>query len=1040
MNAMLSVVVPVYNTEAYLERCLQSLRGQTLREIEVLVVDDCSPDGSRAIMERYAKEDSRFRVVANEKNRGLFGARVAGAAQAKGRYIAFLDSDDYVFPDFYRLAVEKAEEGSFDVVMGDTVFVNDKGEKTVRPVHMDCTPDEVYHGDEVRRCFYGQELRCYAWHTVWNKIYRKTLWDRCEPYFVALTDHIIMTEDIAFSSLLLYEAQSLVRIHVPCVYYCANEGASTNFTPNPKKVMKSYTDIVLVFEFVERFLKEKKDDVCLKHLARGREFYCRMWHTNVVEVCGKSAEGRKRIAELTARLAPGLKDFTPDRCQAWFESTRLIYDPTMEGIKAKIMDEKTEVVSFDVFDTLLLRPFAEPTDLFEMMQPEMTRRAGAAQIPFAEIRKSSEAEARRRNANVSEDITLDAIYETMAEFYPIPEKICQEMKAVERAYEIRFAQPRVSGAQLLSLAVSLGKRVVLISDMYLDADTITAMLHKCGITQWDRLYLSSECGKLKYTGNLYRRALNDLSVSPGAMLHIGDNADADGRAAERVGIRTAIQPKPISTFCDLSRSRISQLGRQSLASFSGPGAMNSLQLRCRNALIANRFYDNAFQAMNPVTYFSGSYALAGYAAVGPHLLAVAQWVIDTVVEKGFRYVAFLARDGYLVKKAVEILLPEALRDKVQLDYLVASRKTLIPALARNPWDFYYLPINWHSYTPALTWKMLEFCAMGEEKDFQRTIARNGLAWKTPFSSQFAFHQCIEVFLGKFYSREKHEAALATLKEYYRPLCSEDAVCFDMGYSGRLQAGISTVCGRPVPVMFVHEDAGGSCERLRSAYQFETYRFYEAVPGMSGAMREFLLSADEPGAQGIVMENGRPVVRYGRNDMNRAGAYTVEVIQKNALRFVRDWKNTFAGTPAEHVNRLQFSAPFESMMRYISPEDLKMFYQIEFEDVVFAGNAHLDFTKLIYDQSNQANEALKYLPLPRGDAGDRQAVSANQPSDALYTGDTVVFHPSQMGKLKRAVGYALFDRQRLKFVLSTRLQKHPKMYGCAKKAYHCIRRR
>lgn len=1036
---MLSVVVPVYNTEAYLERCLQSLRDQSLHDIEVLVVDDCSPDGSRAIMDGFAKKDERFKVVVNKENKGLFGARLAGTMQAKGKYLAFLDSDDYVFPDFYRIAVERAEEGSFDVVMGDTVFVDDKGEKTVRPVHIDCTPENEYHGDEVKKCFYGQELRCYAWHTVWNKIYRKNLWDRCAPYFAKLTEHVIMTEDVAFSSLLLYEAQSFIHIHVPCVYYCANEGASTNFTPNPKKVMKNYTDIVRVFEFVERFLKEKRDDACLEHLKRGREFYCRMWHNPVMQVCGKTSEDRREIAELTNRLAPGLKTYEPDRSQNWFESIRLIFDPTMESIKTKIMDSQIEVVSFDVFDTLLLRPFTDPTDLFELMQPEMTRRTGVMQIPFPEIRRNSEIEARRRNANISEDITLDAIYETMAEFYPIPVEICQEMKAVERAYEIRFAQPRVSGVQLLMLAKSVGKRVVLISDMYLDADTITGMLRKCGITQWEKLYLSSECGMLKYSGNLYRYALEELGVSPEAVLHIGDNFDVDGVAAQRVGLKTAIQPKPVNLFFDLGRSRISLLGKQSFASFAGPKGSDCLDVRCKNALIANRFYDNAFQAMNPVTYFSGSYALAGYAAVGPHLLAVAQWVIDTIATKGFRYVAFLARDGYLVKKAVELLLPEAMREKVKLDYLVASRKTLIPALTMNPCDFYCLPINWHSYTPALTWKMLEFCARGEEKDFQRTIARNGLAWKTPFSSLFAFHQCIEVFLGKFYSKEKHEAAVATLKEYYKPLCSEDAVCFDMGYSGRLQAGISAVCGRPVPVMFVHEDAAGNCERLKKAFQFETYRFYDVVPGMSGAMREFLLSADEPGALGIVMENGKPVVRYGQNDMNRAGRYTVEVIQKNALRFVSDWKDTFAGTTVEHVNRLQFSAPFESMMRYITEEDLKMFYQIEFEDVVFAGDAQLDFARLIYEQSHQANEALKYLPVTKDGTGEKQVVYINQPSDAMSAGDTVVFHPSQVGKLKRAVGYALFDKQRLRSVLSLRLQKHPKVFVCAKKVYHCIRK-
>ena len=117
----LSVVVPVYGTEKYLRQCLDSLCRQTLRDAEFILVDDASPDRSIRIMEEYAARDSRFRILRHESNRGLFAARLTGVKAAQGEYVAFLDSDDYVSVDFYRSAVERADDGGFDVVMGDTV-------------------------------------------------------------------------------------------------------------------------------------------------------------------------------------------------------------------------------------------------------------------------------------------------------------------------------------------------------------------------------------------------------------------------------------------------------------------------------------------------------------------------------------------------------------------------------------------------------------------------------------------------------------------------------------------------------------------------------------------------------------------------------------------------------------------------------------------------------------------------------------------------------------------------------------------------------
>lgn len=106
-----SVIVPVYNTEAYLEACLDSLRAQSCEEIEVLMIDDGSTDGSADILRRYAEEDARFRFFQQE-NRGVSAARNLGLAHARGKYILFVDSDDRVAADYAADLTAALEQGS----------------------------------------------------------------------------------------------------------------------------------------------------------------------------------------------------------------------------------------------------------------------------------------------------------------------------------------------------------------------------------------------------------------------------------------------------------------------------------------------------------------------------------------------------------------------------------------------------------------------------------------------------------------------------------------------------------------------------------------------------------------------------------------------------------------------------------------------------------------------------------------------------------------------------------------------------------------
>lgn len=117
-----SVIVPVYNAEKYLERCIRSLTNQTLKEIEILLVDDDSTDGSLRICQQAAQEDPRIQVI-HKVNEGAGKARNAALPLATGEYIGFVDSDDFVEPDMFRTLCEKAESYRAELVMSGVLYV-----------------------------------------------------------------------------------------------------------------------------------------------------------------------------------------------------------------------------------------------------------------------------------------------------------------------------------------------------------------------------------------------------------------------------------------------------------------------------------------------------------------------------------------------------------------------------------------------------------------------------------------------------------------------------------------------------------------------------------------------------------------------------------------------------------------------------------------------------------------------------------------------------------------------------------------------------
>ncbi len=214
---LLSVIVPVYNTEPYLQRCLDSIIRQTYTNLEIILVDDGSTDGSGRICEEYAEKDGRIKVL-HKTNGGLVSARKAGLQVAAGEYATYVDSDDFIEQGMYECYMHLALETDADVVTGGKI--RDYGSHVV-PESESAVPG-VYKGRNLERL---REMLIDAKHFfkynvsvhIYDKIYRTPL---LKKYQMQVPDKIIIGEDAAVVYPLLFDAKSIYITGKNYYHYC----------------------------------------------------------------------------------------------------------------------------------------------------------------------------------------------------------------------------------------------------------------------------------------------------------------------------------------------------------------------------------------------------------------------------------------------------------------------------------------------------------------------------------------------------------------------------------------------------------------------------------------------------------------------------------------------------------------------------------------------------------------------------------------------------------------------------------------------------
>lgn len=236
-NELISVIVPIYNVEKYLDRCINSIINQTYTNLEIILVDDESPDDCGRICDEYAKKDSRIKVI-HQKNKGLSGARNSGIDIAAGEYIAFVDSDDYIDCDMYRTLHEDIVREHAGMAICGRYYEFEDGRRVQR-YKLD-KEIKVYSGKEAiieMNNFSSFDM------AAWDKLYRRSMWTNIRfPQGKLSEDFFIMYQ-------LLDQAGKVVFNPKPLYFYIQRQNSiSRNKKINWDFIEASHNQMVYLCE------------------------------------------------------------------------------------------------------------------------------------------------------------------------------------------------------------------------------------------------------------------------------------------------------------------------------------------------------------------------------------------------------------------------------------------------------------------------------------------------------------------------------------------------------------------------------------------------------------------------------------------------------------------------------------------------------------------------------------------------------------------------------------------------------------------------
>ena len=249
---IVSIIMPVYNVEKYIDRCLDSVVNSMYKNLEIIIINDCSPDNSDEIIRKYIKKDKRIVYLKNNKNLKVSETRNKGIDKASGKYLTFVDADDYISNDWIENLAETIEKKEADIVIGSAKQFVGEQEKEYRIRDLDKEKQIDF-----------RNIRINKNGVIWNKIYKSEL---IKKNNIKFDKEIFKHSDVEFTYKALALANKILYNNKGFYYYRTDNESSIMKTINYEEKIK-YTTMILenIYDFSEK--NSKKNSKLLRKLA-----------------------------------------------------------------------------------------------------------------------------------------------------------------------------------------------------------------------------------------------------------------------------------------------------------------------------------------------------------------------------------------------------------------------------------------------------------------------------------------------------------------------------------------------------------------------------------------------------------------------------------------------------------------------------------------------------------------------------------------------------------------------------------------------------
>ena len=281
-----SVIVPVYNVEDYLIECLTSIINQTLKEIEIICIDDCGTDNSINILKKYAKKDDRIRIISHKENKGLGPARNTGIKESKGEYISFIDSDDYISRDYLENLYNTIIKYDTDIVstinikrvVGEAISLYSININKYLSIFQKIFNKNHFEGISNANIKDEKEnTKNYPFVVAWNKLYKRSFLLDNDLFFMDIKKG---SEDEDFYQRLLLNSPSISYNHKSIYYYRErNYSLTEKYCSDPNFIINN----ISLMQNSINYCKEKTPDLLNDLYIRIYELMISKFHQNIYQ-------------------------------------------------------------------------------------------------------------------------------------------------------------------------------------------------------------------------------------------------------------------------------------------------------------------------------------------------------------------------------------------------------------------------------------------------------------------------------------------------------------------------------------------------------------------------------------------------------------------------------------------------------------------------------------------------------------------------------------------------------------------------------------